>query len=705
LTAVGDSPSASPAVAWHQRPLPALGPRARRDLAALGCFTLAAVVLLYRLVLNLDRFAPDPGDPLLNSWIMAWDVHALAGGLRHFFDANIFFPYPLTLAYSETLLGDLPLAGPIIALTGNPLLACNAVVLASFIAGGWCMYFAVSRLTGSGWAGLIAGAVYAFGLPRFAALSHVQLLTTQWLPLVVYFADRVLREGRWRHWLGLTICFNLQFLCSYNLGLFMVLTLALLVVAYLIAGLGRPTRRLLAQGGAWLAVTLAVNLPLAAPYFTLSRQMHLQRSLADLAPYSAAPRDYVTADPTHWLYGGLGRTLAPTEMRGGEHFLFLGVMAWALALLGLLSRPAGRDQRRQLAVFGALGAVLIVLSLGPRLGGLPLPYALLFEHLPGFRSIRVPARLVVMVALCVAFLAGCGASHWLPRLGRWRLPVAVAAVLLTLAEAGPMTWPGVIVPPPNEGPAVVHWLAARTDAPVVLELPIPTQSLLQAFTQCTRQYYSTVHWQRTVNGYSGFMTRTYETLAGTSQSFPDAATCAWLQGLRVDLVVLHRDDYEPESWAALQAALPRWADTLRPLEDLEGAQVLQVVLPEWNAGTARPEFGGKLRLLGYAPPAPSATPRTLRLYWQALSPTPACEVVLQPAHGAPLTVPLTTDDGPPPQWPVGEVEVQEVTLPAGSGERGRAALNVRALPEGSTLPIAAGGQALEAVQLGDVGRQ
>ena len=41
----------------------------------------------------------------------------------------------------------------------------------------------------------------------------------------------VLREGRWRHWLGLTICFNLQFLCSYNLGLFMVLTLALLVVA------------------------------------------------------------------------------------------------------------------------------------------------------------------------------------------------------------------------------------------------------------------------------------------------------------------------------------------------------------------------------------------------------------------------------------------------------------------------------------------
>lgn len=698
------APSATSPTAWHARRLPELSPRARRDLAALGFFTVATLVLLYRMVLNLDVFAPDPGDPLLNSWIMAWDVHALTGGLRHFFDTNIFFPYPLTLAYSETLLGDLPLAGPLIALTGNPLLACNAVVLASFILGGWCTYFAVSRMTGSGWAGLIAGTVYAFQLERFAALTHVQLLTTQWLPLVVYFADRLLRDGRWRDWLGLAVFFSLQFLCGMNVGLFAALLLALLVAGYLVAGLARLSPHLLLQGGAFLAVTLAVNLPLAAPYFTLARQMQMQRSVADLAPFSAAPLNYLTPDPAHWLYGSLGRTLAWGEMRGGEHFLFLGLLAWGLALLALPGRAEGCAQRRRVWVFAGVTAVLIVLSWGPKLGSVSLPYTLVFEYLPGFRSIRAPARLIIMVSLLVAFLGGVGARRLLHRVEPWRRYVAPALCLLVMVEAGFMNWPGVIVPPPNQGPAVYQWLGHQPDRPVVLELPIPSHSALQAFTQCARQYYSTGHWQRTVNGYSGFLTRAYGAIASTSQSFPDEATLRWLQGLRVDLVILHRGDYEAGQWEALQAALPAWADRLQPLQDFDDARVLQVALPPWNAGRARPEFGGKLRLLGYAPPAPGRQPPTLQLFWQARTTLDDCEVVLQPAQGAPLTIPLAADGGAPAQWHIGEVEVQEVKLPQTAQEWRTVALTVRDRATGMALPIVAEGQALETVQLEGVGR-
>jgi len=251
---------------------------------------------------------------------------------------------------------------------------------------------------------------------------------------------------------------------------------------------------------------------------------------------------------------------------------------------------------------------------------------------------------------------------------------------------------------------VYQWLGHQPDRPVVLELPIPSHSALQAFTQCARQYYSTGHWQRTVNGYSGFLTRAYGAIASTSQSFPDEATLRWLQGLRVDLVILHRGDYEAGQWEALQAALPAWADRLQPLQDFDDARVLQVALPPWNAGRARPEFGGKLRLLGYAPPAPGRQPPTLQLFWQARTTLDDCEVVLQPAQGAPLTIPLAADGGAPAQWHIGEVEVQEVKLPQTAQEWRTVALTVRDRATGMALPIVAEGQALETVQLEGVGR-
>ena len=64
----------------------------------------AAIAVTWPLALHLANGVTDFGDPLLNSWILAWDAHALATSPRHLFDANIFYPESWTLAYSETLL-------------------------------------------------------------------------------------------------------------------------------------------------------------------------------------------------------------------------------------------------------------------------------------------------------------------------------------------------------------------------------------------------------------------------------------------------------------------------------------------------------------------------------------------------------------------------------------------------------------------------
>src|ERR1035438_5965393 len=64
-----------------------------------------AVLTTWPLVLHLpSRIAPDLGDPVRTSWEVAWVGHAMLHDPLHLFDANVFYPHPLRLAVSDSLL-------------------------------------------------------------------------------------------------------------------------------------------------------------------------------------------------------------------------------------------------------------------------------------------------------------------------------------------------------------------------------------------------------------------------------------------------------------------------------------------------------------------------------------------------------------------------------------------------------------------------
>ncbi|MGH9578255.1 MAG: hypothetical protein ACRD3R_12525, partial [Terriglobales bacterium] len=69
----------------------------------------------------------------LDMWTLAWDTHALLSRPLRLFHANAFHPAPYSLAFAEHKLGNLPLFAPLYLLTGNPVLAHQAVVVANFV--------------------------------------------------------------------------------------------------------------------------------------------------------------------------------------------------------------------------------------------------------------------------------------------------------------------------------------------------------------------------------------------------------------------------------------------------------------------------------------------------------------------------------------------------------------------------------------------
>ena len=171
----------------------------RRELAllALGA-CLIAVVMTWPLVLNLRTdISRDLGDPLVQSWEVAWDGYALAHQPLHFFQSNQFWPLHDTLAFSDALAGYAPAGlighGPEDAVARYNLLFLFAYALC--FAGA---YLLGRELGLSPAAATIGGAAFAFAPLRLEQDGHLHVISSGGIPLALalgLLGDRRFKPG------------------------------------------------------------------------------------------------------------------------------------------------------------------------------------------------------------------------------------------------------------------------------------------------------------------------------------------------------------------------------------------------------------------------------------------------------------------------------------------------------------------------------
>lgn len=84
--------------------------------AGFTAFILVAIVHTWPLATNpVHPWRNNSGNAPLNTWAIVRVAHQLSLDPRHLFDANIFYPERLTLAYSEAMIVQGVLAWSIIA--------------------------------------------------------------------------------------------------------------------------------------------------------------------------------------------------------------------------------------------------------------------------------------------------------------------------------------------------------------------------------------------------------------------------------------------------------------------------------------------------------------------------------------------------------------------------------------------------------------
>jgi hypothetical protein len=505
-------------------------------------------------------------DNYLTIWMLAWDLHALATHPLNLFDANIFFPLKGTLALSEHMLGNAPIFALAMALSGNAVLALNAVILASFLLSGLTMTWLVYHWTGRPGPSVAAGFVWAFVPYRIQQLSHMQLLSLQWLPLAVYFEDRLLREGRRGAWIGFTVFTLWQCLVSYYLA---YLTAAV-VAAY---GAGLAWRCHATIGGrrpaaavAALGVVALAMVPLTLPYKRMQDRGVIPRfssprilrqdpnalALAEpLRTYVSVPR--TVNHPLHRLLTAESRHLP------WEKGLFPGIVPLAVigAAVALRRRtPPAAVGRGTVAGLVAVLVVGWVLSLGPwltwndELTMIELPAYWIARVVPGFSGIRAWVRFGFAVFFALAGLFGIALARLIGASGGLTRAVVLAGVLAAMTFEYNMAPLDLTPAPPRATPAHA-WLAEHGDRGALLILPT---GAVPPCVHARYMYHSTVHWLPLLSGYSGYIPIELAHTNEMALALPSPAALRDARGAGVRWLLVEWSGLPPGQEAALHEA-------------------------------------------------------------------------------------------------------------------------------------------------------
>jgi hypothetical protein len=522
-----------------------------------------------------SHIAPDLGDPVRTAWEIAWVGHAMLNDPTHLFDSNAFYPHPLSLAFSDSLLGYGPAAffgsGTVAALVRYNLLFLFAWSLC--FVGAWLL----ARELGVGKIGAaVAGVAFAYAPYRVTEAGHLHVISSGGIALALFLLLRGYRRGSRRLLLAGWLVSAWQISLGFTLGLqyaYLLLVLALIAAVWWwrehsgsrgesaatdratasersaartsaaakqtlgqgpVASLRTLPRKLVVITVIGMAVVGAVTVYQARPYLKVAEDYPTaKRTLAEVENYSSGPWALLSASSENRVWGSITAGAREHVHSKNEDVFFPGGVILVLALIGL----ASSIYTRRLRIGLACGIVVCaVLAFGMGLTGAGYPYRLLYDYAPGWDGVRVPGRIFTLATLFLALLAGAGAwrlagvaRKWAaglgPRAAAWMVPLVGAVLFVGVIGEGAGHLGHPVVPQPVRAEIGLR-------GPI---LDLPTDGALDRVWQ----YFSTDGFYKIPVGNSTFDMPEVDDLRGGMNGFPDRASVEKLRYYGIRTVVLH----------------------------------------------------------------------------------------------------------------------------------------------------------------------
>jgi hypothetical protein len=492
--------------------------RYKLDIGILLLYLALTVVFTFPLFLHLSTFTPlgdGSGDQFQSIWNLWWFKTALIELQTNFLYTNyIYYPQGTNLVYQPSIfLGAVWL--PIVFFLDTPqglVFSHNLILILTFVLTGFGMYLLIKHLTAHPLAAFLGGLLFTFCSYRLWHMNHLNLLSTQWIPLYVLCLLKSLKGKPLGNLLGAGLFFILTFLSSLTYALF----LGLFTLLYSLYLLIRSPKQLFDKRfirSALIALICVVAVLAPVLYSLWSTQVDWEPSPEEIVRASANPVGYFLPTKETSLLGGffLPSYLDYRGIPGNETFL-----GWVLIFFVFYTWIKTPRHKAKFWFFS--GLFFFVLSLGPALQVFGrsyhfswLPYTILYNCLPILKLGRTPCRFSIMVTLCLIVFSGYGLArifHYPPVrsaraselatflrsfLTRRGMPLLVAVLIILEFIVFPTIMIKINIP------ECYHQMKNAEQNCALLELPTAGKGYSLMFN--VRMYYQTCHSKKVVNGY------------------------------------------------------------------------------------------------------------------------------------------------------------------------------------------------------------
>ncbi len=463
--------------------------------ASLSFFILLSIVITWPLIFNFSSLTSAGKEEFLISFLTNWNAHALLNFPTKIFQAPFFYPVKNALAFSDPLITNALIALPLIKLFNNPFLSFNLNLFLSFVLSGFFTFLLVNKITKKFWPSITAGILFSFSIGRLDSLEHLQVLSSYWIPLGLYFFLS-------KKPLLTSICFLLQSLNTIFLGYVFGFALSIFSIVYYLKK--KISKKYFISLIKYLGLSLVVLFYLFKPYWQISKEYQYTRSLNDIKAGSAYFLEY--------LYPTSHSQLQPIAFKLLPKNPWPAYLGFPVSIFGLISLIY--LTRRKKSSFELSSIIVfftgLILSLGPYLHltknsqflSIPLPYWFLYYFVPGFKSMRVPQRWSHLALFSLSLLVGL----FLTKLKtKKQIFLSILIIFLVFLEPKISLFQKP-VKTKSQVPAVYHWLSIQPSS-VVLELPAQTWVMPMADLEIQRLHYHSFFLDTNhqfINGFSGF---------------------------------------------------------------------------------------------------------------------------------------------------------------------------------------------------------
>jgi hypothetical protein len=304
-----------------------------RELSVFLFFAALTVALTWPLASQMKTTVSDLGDPLFVTWIIDWVCHAIVHQPLHLYDAPIFHPGILPLAYSENLVAVALLVLPFHLAGLPPIVVYNIAFLLGFALSGYGAYVLARFVTRSTAGAIVGGIFYAFVPFKFDYLSHLQIIFSAWVPLLLAALLAFWEKPNWKRGSLLTLVLVANGLTNIYYLLFVAVAVIFTVIAMALLQ-PRDRKFYVKLASAGIAAVLILY-PFLRPYRIVSKEYKYVRSLEDVRGGSATWTNWLVPSHDSRLYGHV----VAEQHYAPERQLFPGLLIFFLTIIAIAAVP------------------------------------------------------------------------------------------------------------------------------------------------------------------------------------------------------------------------------------------------------------------------------------------------------------------------------------------------------------------------------